>query len=432
MIIKRQQYLDRLINRRCNGLVKVVTGLRRCGKSFLLFTLYHEYLNGIGVSDDHIVEVALDAAENFIYHNPRRLLKHLKSRIVDKEQYYIFIDEIQFVKKIKIRDPEIGDSAPITFYSVVNALLKLPNADVYVTGSNSTMLSKDVMTEFRGRGDEVRVRPLSFLEFMSVYEGDARDGWDEYLEYGGMPLAVLAKGHEAKSNYLKNLFEETYLKDVVERYKIRKPDVLGDVVDVLASGVGSLTNPQKLANSFRTIKKASILAKTVDGYIGKLKNSFLLEGVRRYDVKGRKYIGALRKYYFADTGLRNARIGFRQTEVTHLMENAICTELLSLGYDVDVGIVEIFETSAKGSGVKKQIEIDFVANKADRRYYIQSALTIDDPLKRAQEIRPFDKVGDSFKKIILVGGRHEPRRDENGYLVAGVIDFMLSPETVLS
>ena len=356
-----------MINRRCNGLVKVVTGLRRCGKSFLLFTLYHEYLNGIGVPDDHIVEVALDDAENFIYHNPRRLLKHLKSRIVDKEQYYIFIDEIQFVKKIKIRDPEIGDSAPITFYSVVNALLKLPNADVYVTGSNSTMLSKDVMTEFRGRGDEVRVRPLSFLEFMSVYEGDARDGWDEYLEYGGMPLAVLAKGHEAKSNYLKNLFVETYLKDVVERYKIRKPDVLGDVVDVLASGVGSLTNPQKLANSFRTIKNASILAKTVDGYIGKLKNSFLLEGVRRYDVKGRKYIGALRKYYFADTGLRNARIGFRQTEVTHLMENAICTELLSLGYEVDVGIVEIFETSAKGSGVKKQIEIDFVANKADRR-----------------------------------------------------------------
>ena len=225
---------------------------------------------------------------------------------------------------------------------------------------------------------------------------------------------------------------KTYLKDVVERYKIRKPDVLGDVVDVLASGVGSLTNPQKLANTFMTIKKAPILAKTVDGYIGKLKNSFLLEGVRRYDVKGRKYIGALRKYYFADTGLRNARIGFRQTEVTHLMENAICTELLSLGYEVDVGIVEIFETSAKGSGVKKQIEIDFVANKADRRYYIQSALTIDDPLKRAQEIRPFDKVGDSFKKIILVGGRHEPRRDENGYLVAGVIDFMLSPETVLS
>ncbi len=427
MTIKREDYLNRLINRRQNGMVKVITGLRRSGKSYLLFNLYHEYLNSIGVDNDHIIEVALDDVDYFSYHNPKKLLKFIKSKIVDKGDYYIFIDEIQFVKKLKVSDPEVSDSSYITFYSVINSLQKLKNIDVYVTGSNSKMLSKDVMTEFRGRGDEIKVRPLSFSEFMSVYEGDPRDGWEEYLEYGGMPLAVMAKGHEAKSNYLKNLFEETYIKDVIERYKIRKPDTLSDVINVLASGIGSLTNPERLANTFRTVKREDITAKTISAYIKKLADSFLIDGVRRYDIKGRKYIASTIKYYFADVGLRNARLGFRQNESTHLMENVIYNELVGRGYDVDVGVVEIFETNEKGSGVKKQIEIDFVATMADKRFYIQSALSIADPDKRAQEERPLAKVGDSFSKIIIVEGKKAPRRNEQGYLVMGVIDFLLDP-----
>lgn len=427
MTIKRQDYLSRLINRRQNGMVKVITGLRRSGKSFLLFNLYHEYLNSIGVEDSHIIEIALDDADYYSYHNPKKLLKYIKSKIIDKSDYYIFIDEIQFVKKLKVKDPEVKDASYITFYSVVNSLQKLKNVDIYVTGSNSMMLSKDVMTEFRGRGDEIKVRPLSFAEFMSVYEGDSRDGWDEYLEYGGMPLAVMAKGHEAKSSYLKNLFEETYIKDVIERYKIRKPDTLNDVVNVLASGIGSLTNPERLSNTFKTVKRESVTPKTISSYITKLSDSFLIDGVRRYDIKGRKYIASTLKYYFADVGLRNARLGFRQNESTHLMENVIYNELVGRGYDVDVGVVEIFETNEKGSGVKKQIEIDFVATMADKRFYIQSALSIADPEKRVQEERPFAKVGDAFTKIILVDGKKAPRRNESGYLVMGVIDFLLDP-----
>lgn len=427
MTIKRQNYLNRLINRRRNGMIKVITGLRRSGKSFLLFNLYHEYLNSIGIDDSHIIEVALDDADYFIYHNPKKLLKFIKSKIIDKADYYIFIDEIQFVKKLKVEDPEINDTSYVTFYSVINSLQKLKNVDIYVTGSNSKMLSKDVMTEFRGRGDEIRVRPLSFAEFMSVYDGDPRDGWDEYLEYGGMPLAVMAKGHEAKSSYLKNLFEETYIKDVIERYKIRKPDTLNDIINVLATGIGGLTNPERLVNTFRTVKHEAITAKTISAYIKKLEDSFLVDMVRRYDIKGRKYIASTFKYYFADVGLRNARLCFRQNESTHLMENVIYNELVGRGFDVDVGVVELFETNAKGSGVKKQVEIDFVATMADKRYYIQSALSIEDSGKRAQEERPFAKVGDSFTKIILVEGKKTPRRNESGYLVMGVIDFLLDP-----
>ena len=427
MTVNRQDYLNRLINRRLNGMVKVITGLRRSGKSFLLFNLYRSYLNSIGVDDAHIIEVALDDADNYVYHNPRKLLKYIRSKIVDSAEYYIFIDEIQFVKSVKVKDPEIKNPESITFYSVVNALLRLRNVDVYVTGSNSRMLSKDVMTEFRGRGDEVRVRPFSFAEFMSAYDGDVRDGWDEYLEYGGMPLAVMAKGHEAKSRYLKNLFEETYLRDVIERYRIRKPEALNDVVNVLASSVGSLTNPERLANTFRTVKRESILPKTIGAYIKKLTDSFLIDGVRRFDIKGRKYIASTLKYYFADVGLRNARLGFRQNEPTHLMENVIYNELVTRGYDVDVGVVELFGKDERGNGLKKQVEIDFVATMADKRYYIQSALKIDDDEKRAQEVRPLIKVGDSFTKMILVDGKRAPRRDEAGNLVMGVIDFLLDP-----
>lgn len=431
MIVQRPLYLERLINWRCNGLVKVVTGLRRCGKSFLLFRLYRDYLKSIGVDDGHIVAISLEDADNFVYHNPRKLLKAIKARIVDSGQYYVFIDEIQFVRPVRIRDSETGGSSPITFYSVANALMKEPNVDVYVTGSNSTMLSKDVMTEFRGRGDEVRVRPFSFAEFMSCRGGDPRDGWQEYLEYGGMPLAVMARGHEAKSRYLKNLFAETYLKDIEERHDIRKPEVLGDVVNVLASAVGCLTNPERLANTFRTVKREPVLAKTIRGYIGKLEDAFLVEAARRYDIKGRKYIASTLKYYFSDTGLRNARLGFRQTEETHLMENIIYNELLALGFEVDVGAVGAFETNGNGSGVKKLLEVDFVAVMGDRRYYIQSALTIEDAGKSEQEKRPFGKIGDSCRKVILVGGRRAPREDDNGYLVAGVIDFLLDPWSVL-
>ena len=431
MKVKRDLFLNRLIARRFNGMVKVITGLRRCGKSYLLGILYKEYLISLGVSPDHIVEVALDEPENYKLHNPLKLDAYLKSKIKDDGEYYVFIDEVQFVKRVKVKDPALKAPDEITFYSVINALMRRHNVDVYVTGSNSKMLSSDIRTEFRGRGDEVRLTPFTFAEFMQTFGGDARDAWDEYVVYGGMPLAVFAKGHEAKSLYLKGLFEETYIKDVVERNAIRKPECLGDVLDVLASSVGSLTNSVNLENTFRTMKRTAIKAKTLDSYIAKLGRAFLVEEARRYDIKGRKHIGALRKYYFADLGLRNARLGFRQIEETHLMENAIFNELKAQGFDVDVGIVDVFEKNGAGSGIRKQLEIDFVANRGRERFYVQSALSIDDPEKAVQERRPFGHVGDSFRKIIVVKGKMPLRIDDSGYVIVGLIDFLLDSNVVL-
>lgn len=431
MQVKRDIFLKRLIARRKNGMVKVITGIRRCGKSYLLGVLYKNYLLSNGVKDDHIIEIPLDEPGNYKFHNPLKLEKFIKRQIKDKGDYYIFIDEVQFVKRIKVRDPELEEKDEITFYSVINSLLRKENVDVYVTGSNSKMLSSDIRTEFRGRGDEVRLTPFTFSEFMEVFSGDARDGWDEYLVYGGLPLAVLANGHEAKSRYLKNLFEETYLKDVVEHGKIRKPEHLADVVDVLASSIGSLTNPLNLENTFKTVKREVLKSKTISSYIAKLKNAFLIEQAKRYDIKGRKYISALTKYYFADSGLRNARLDFRQIEETHLMENIIFNELRVQGFDVDVGVVEVFEKNAIGNGIRKQLEIDFMANRGTERYYIQSALNIDEPAKALQERRPFTKLGDSFRKIIIVKGKMPPRTDDNGYITVGIIDFLLSPNSIL-
>ncbi len=427
-MINRSAYLDRLVSRKDNGMVKVITGTRRSGKSFLLFTIYHQYLVKNGVKENHIIEVSLEETENFALHNPMKLSEHIKSRIKDKKPYYIFIDEIQFVQSVQNPDPMLKDAAPITFYSVINGLLKLGNADIYVTGSNSKMLSSDILTEFRGRGDEVRVYPLNFKEFMSVYKGDVRDGWQEYLEYGGLPLAVLAKNHEAKSRYLKNLFEETYIKDVVERNHFKHTDNLNDVLNILSSSVGSLTNVQKIQNTFKSVKKESVSAVTISHYIKALEESFIIEGANRYDVKGRKYISTPLKYYFVDTGLRNARLNFRQFEETHLMENVIYNELKIRGYDVDVGVVEVNEKNEKGNGIKKQLEIDFVANRAEERIYIQSALSIDDAQKAAQKIRPFTKLQDSFKKIVLVKGKQNAHTDERGIITMGVIDFLLEGE----
>ena len=422
---KRKDYVDKLITRKDNGMVKVITGVRRSGKSFLLFKLYKDYLKSIGIDDSHIIQISLEETENFVLHNPLKLDSFIKKQLADKNQYYIFLDEIQFVKSIKNPDDSIPDAEPITFYSVLNSLLKRQNIDVYVTGSNSKMLSGDILTEFRGRGDEVRIYPLSFSEFMEKYNGDLRDGWDEYLMYGGLPLAVNAKTHEAKSSYLKNLFSETYIKDVIERNKFKNEENIFDLLNILASSVGSLTNSLNIQNTFLSVKKQSVSVNTIASYTKALQEAFLIESARRFDIKGRKYISTPLKYYFVDTGLRNALLNFRQIEETHLMENIIFNELKIRGYDVDVGVVEIYETNKKGSGQKKQIEIDFVANKAQERIYIQSALNMEDEEKAAVELRPFLNVADSFKKIVLVGGKKAAQTTEQGFTIMGVINFLL-------
>lgn len=423
-LYKRQIYLDKLIARKDNGLIKVITGVRRCGKSFLLFKLYKEYLNSLGIEDSRIIQISLEETENFYLHNPLSLYLYIKKTVSDKERYYIFLDEIQFVKSIKNPDTAIPDAEPITFYSVLNGLLKRQNIDVYVTGSNSKMLSGDILTEFRGRGDEVRIYPLSFSEFMEQYDGDVRDGWDEYLMYGGLPLAVQAKTHEAKSSYLKNLFKETYIKDVIERNKFRNEENISDLLNILASSVGSLTNSLNIHNTFLSVKKQKVSVNTISSYTKSLQEAFLIDCAKRFDIKGRKYISTPLKYYFVDTGLRNALLNFRQIEETHLMENIIFNELKIRGFDVDVGVVEIYETNENGSGQKKQLEIDFVANKAQERLYIQSALSIADEKKLKIELRPFLNVNDSFKKIVIVGGKKAPQTTEQGFTIMGIINFL--------
>ena len=427
----RKQYLDQLIRKKDNGRIKVITGLRRSGKSYLLFTLYRQYLLDSGVEEDQIVELALDEIDNAKYRNPFELNKIVKERITDKnKRYYVFIDEIQFVTEVQ--NPYVDDpNEKLTFIDVVLGLMKIPNADIYVTGSNSKMLSSDILTQFRDRGDEIRVNPLSFAEVYENYAGDKRGVWRDYYTYGGMPLVWLTESHEERSRYLRDLFTRTYIKDVLERHQIKNnAEVLEILLNVLASSIGSLTNPSRLSNTFDSERHIRIAPDTLDTYIGYFMEAFLLQKAERYDVKGRKYIKTPVKYYYSDVGLRNARLGFRQLEETHLMENVLYNDLIRRGYDVDVGVVEQNVRKDDGKKARKQLEVDFVVNRGEERYYIQSALSIDDPDKKAQEIASLIRIPDSFKKIVVVKDYIKPWRDEHGIQYVGIEDFLLDESLI--
>lgn len=416
MEVKRDRYLDRLIERKGNGLIKAVTGIRRCGKSFLLLELFHRHLVESGVPESRIVEVALDDRANKPLRNPDTLFAYLRGRVPgDGVPTYVVLDEIQLV-------PEFED--------VLNSLLHMRGADVYVSGSNSQFLSTDIVSRFRGRSDEIRVRPLSFSEFMSIFDGPADEGWDEYVVHGGMPLALSYSRASDKEAYLRSLFEKVYIADVVERNKVRHPEELDELVDVLASATGSLTNPTRLMNVFRSVKKKDISDKTITSYISHLENAYLVSEAQRFDIKGNAHIGSPKKYYFEDVGLRNARMGFRQAEENHLMENIVFNELLSRGFNVDVGVVDAFGRDKSGKTIRQRLEVDFVATLGSSRYYVQSALAIDDPEKREQETRPLAKIDDSFRKIVVVRGAMKPRRDEKGLVYMGIRNFLLDPNSL--
>ncbi len=425
-MIERPKYLDKLISKRRNGLVKVVTGIRRCGKSYLLFNIYKDYLNSLGITDDCIISLALDDDENIKYRNPLELGQYIRSSTSDKEkQYYVLIDEIQ--KVVAIQNPYIeGVEDKIGFVDVLLGLMKQENIDLYVTGSNSKMLSSDILTEFRGRGDEIRVNPLSFAEFYSAYQGDKASAWQEYYTYGGMPLILSRKGHEEKARYLQTLFDTIYLSDIMERNRIDSDKVvLDDLLNLISSAVGSLTNANKISNTFKSERQLNISNATVSRYIDCLIDAFLIYKSDRYDVKGRKYIGSPHKYYFSDVGLRNARLNFRQQEENHIMENIIYNELCNREYNVDVGVVEYSYKDEQKKSKRMNLEIDFVANKGSKRYYIQSALTVSDEAKREQEIRSLKRVGDSFKKIVVVKEDIIPWHDIDGILYIGIKQFLL-------
>ena len=425
----REQYLKEIISKKDNGRIKIITGLRRSGKSVLLFQLYREWLLGEGVKEDQIIALALDILENAKYRNPLELDKYIRDHMVDpKKRYYIFIDEIQFVSEIQ--NPYVTDSeAKISFIDVILGFMQMKNADVYITGSNSKMLSSDILTQFRDRGDEIRVYPLSFAEFYSEYDGDKRGAWQDYYTYGGMPYAASLESHEEKSRYLKDLFDRTYIKDVLERHEIKNnTEVLDILLDVLASGIGSLTNPSKLANTFKSERQIGIGSETIEKYIGYFVESFLVEKAVRYDVKGRKYIGTPAKYYYTDMGLRNARLGFRQLEETHIMENILYNDLIRRSMNVDVGVVEYNTKDANGKKIRKQLEVDFVVNGGGKRFYIQSALSIADPEKKKQEIESLKRIPDSFRKIVVVRDYLKPWQDENGITYVGVEQFLLNEE----
>ena len=415
MEIKRDIYLQKLIKRMHNGMIKVITGIRRVGKSYLLFTLFRNYLKSQGVAADHIIAIELDTLENERYRNPYTLLEYVKSQMVDDGEYYIFLDEVQLLP---------------SFESVLNSFLYMQNVDVYVTGSNSKFLSKDVITEFRGRGDEVHVYPVSFREYMDVFDGDKYEGWSSYVTFGGLPLTVTMATDEQRMAYLTGLFEETYIKDIIERNHIEKVQEINDLINILASGIGSLTNASKLETTFRSVIHSDISLNTIRTYIDHLKDAFIVNEVNRYDVKGRKYIGTPLKYYFEDVGLRNARLGFRQVEETHLMENIIYNELRVRGYRVDVGVVVKRSRTAEGVQEKKQLEIDFVANMGSKRYYIQSAFSLPEAEKRAQEKASLINVNDSFKKIIIVKDVVKPLYDDDGILTMSIFDFLLNENSL--
>ncbi len=429
--IGRQQYLDQLIRKKDNGRVKIITGIRRCGKSYLLFELYTKYLRDSGVKEDQIIGLALDELPNARYRNPIELDQYIRDKIADKsKRYYVLIDEIQFVSEIQ--NPYVDDpSAKLNFIDVVLGLMRIKNADIYVTGSNSKMLSSDILTQFRDRGDEIRVFPLSYAEFYSVYGEDKRHAWRDYYTYGGMPVVVTLSSHEEKSKYLQDLYTKTYLRDVVERHMIQNDvEVLEDLLNIVSSSIGSLTNPTKLANTFASERQISISGATIERYLGYFIDAFLLHKSQRYDVKGKKYMKTPMKYYFADVGLRNARLGFRQQEENHIMENVIYNELRRRGFDVDVGVVEYNCKDDEGKKIRKQLEVDFVVNRGSQRYYIQSALTVGDPEKRKQETESLRRIPDSFKKIVVVRDDIIPWHDDNGILFIGVEQFLLEEKGI--
>ena len=431
-MLPRPQYLRILIDRKDNGRVKIITGLRRSGKSVLLFVLYKAHLLEQGVREDQIVELALDILPNARYRNPMELDRFVRERIADhRTRYYVFIDEIQFVSAIP--NPYLDSpDAKITFVDVVLGLMQLGNVDIYVTGSNSQMLSTDILTQFRDRGDEIRVFPFSFAEFYEGYEEDKRGAWQDYYTYGGMPVIASLHSHEEKSRYLHDLLERTYIRDIVERNRIlNHDDILSKLLDILASDIGSLTNPSKLANTFKSDYQVSIASDTVERYLGYFRNAYLIQKAERYDVKGRKYIKTPSKYYYSDPGLRNARLSFRQVEETHLMENILYNDLIRRGFDVDVGVVEIATKDDDGKKSRKQLEVDFVVNRGYDRYYIQSALSIADPEKRKQETASLLRIADSFKKIVVVKDYMKPWRDENGIQYVGVEQFLLRDDLLV-
>ena len=415
MKIKRDRYLNLLISKKHNGLIKVITGMRRCGKSYLLFNLFKDFLLSEGIEENHIIEIAFDAYENKQFCDPDVLYPYLKEQIKDDGMYYVLLDEVQM----------LGE-----FEAILNSLTRMKNVDVYVTGSNARFLSKDVITEFRGRGDEVHMYPLSFAEFMSVYPGTKQDGWNEYMLYGGLPLVLSFATPDQKITFLKSLFEETYISDIVGRHNIRNKAELEELLNILSSAIGSLTNPEKLSATFRSVKNKKISSATIRKYIDYLCDSFLIDSAVRYDVKGKKYIDTPVKYYFTDMGLRNARLNFRQLEETHSMENIIFNELKIRGFNVDVGVIVQYDTNEKGNSIRKQLEIDFVCNKGSKRYYIQSAYAIPDQAKMEQEQRSLMLTGDFFKRIIITKDTPAPYYNEKGVLIMSVYDFLLDENSL--
>lgn len=429
MEIKRNAYLSALINRKGNGLIKVITGIRRCGKSYLLNTIFYNYLVENGVKKDHIIRFAFDSADDLDLIgesliqlekedkkvDPEKFMAYIRSQIKDNDMYYLLLDEVQML---------------YCFESILNGYLRKDNMDVYVTGSNAKFLSSDIITEFAGRGDEIRLFPLSFSEFMTVYPGDKYEGLIQYMMYGGIPLVVLRHNDNDKARTLQNLFDEIYIRDIVKRNKLKKQSELEDLLNILSSAIGSLTNPEKLKNTFCSVKNSKITTVTLNKYLNCLEDAFLIESAQRYDVKGKSYIETPKKYYFSDLGLRNARINFRQFEQTHAMENVIYNELKMRGFNVDVGVVPIAERNEKGSVQRKQLEVDFVCNLGSKRYYIQSAYSLPTDEKREQEVKPLRKIDDSFKKIIVTKDIVPTTYDENGILTVNIYDFLLNKDSI--
>ena len=415
MEIKRDSYLEQLKIRKDNGMIKIITGIRRCGKSFLLFVLFKKYLLESGVDHDHIIEIALDGIENEELREPKKCYQYIKDAMKDERNYYLLLDEVQFMPR---------------FEEVLNSLLRISNIDVYVTGSNSKFLSSDIVTEFRGRGDEIRIYPLSFAEFYAALGGDYEDAWEEYMVYGGLPQVAQFSVEHQKAEYLKNIFTNVYIKDVVERNRIQNVDEIGTLVDILASAIGAPTNPTKISNTFKSERGINYSNKTISNHIEYLAEAFLISKANRYDIKGRKYVGANLKYYFSDIGLRNARLNFRQQEPTHIMENIVYNELLIRGYNVDVGIVDVFKKNREGRRVHKQLEVDFVANQSSQRYYIQVAYDMTTEEKQTQEFHSFRNIPDSFKKIVIVNGTKKPWRNEEGFVIMGMKYFLLNENSL--
>lgn len=429
MEIRRDLYLNKLIKRKNNGLIKVVTGIRRCGKSYLLNNLFYNHLIESGVAADHIIRFAFDSADDLYLIgesliqiekekrgvDPEKFMAYIRSQIVDNGMYYLLLDEIQLLD---------------CFETVLNGYLRKDNMDVFVTGSNAKLLSKDIITQFAGRGDEVHMYPLSFAEFMTIYKGDKYAGLEEYMLYGGIPIVVLREDANEKASILENLFTEIYLRDITQRNRVKNIGELEDLLNILSSSIGSLTNPEKLKNTFKSVKKSKMTSQTIKKYIDYFEDSFLIESALRYDIKGKSYIETPKKYYFSDLGLRNARINFRQFEPTHSMENVIYNELRMRGYNVDVGVVATTEKNQEGKIVRKQLEVDFVCNLGSSRYYIQSAYSLPDETKRTQEIRPFRKIDDSFKKIVITKDFVHPYYDDYGILTVNIYDFLLDPEII--